>query len=514
MPAWRSLASAPGYLTLAMLFLPYAALCRSGLTTWLSEGGSLWGAFDLKSLAALGTSVVLSAAVAAGSLVLASSVLTVLWRASSRGSSRKWTGAILAAAALDFCLSPVIHLVAWRELTGAAQLPAFAASAIVLSWKYFPLALGVLLLGLHALDASSIEAGRVFSRGGDALRRLVLPQVLPAMGAAGIITMVLVFAEAEVPPLLGLRVYADELMARLALEPDIGRALPAVLPFVVAALAAWAGAVKSTSGFSVLAWERSALKPLAHYLRPADRGALECAGAFALVAAPVLLLAYAAFPGGFAEFAPKHGHALVTSALIGVISAALAVAAAGIVAALFAAGGAVLRRTVLSALLLGLFIPGAVTGLGMVALSQLPLFEWLAAGDALMIATHVLRLLPLAALLLIGLTMLEPKRWSEEVRLLGVPWWPRLRFVHAPLRWPRWLLVGGVVLSLALSELSSTILVVAPGTETAVLRLYNLMHFGAPESVAALAFAQACLVVAILGLVSATAGRKFPHASA
>lgn len=509
MPAWRNLALTPGYLALAILFLPYAALCRSGLKTWLSEGASPWGAFDLKSLAALGTSLVLSAAVAAGSLVLASCVLAILWRA----SSRRWAWAILPAATLDFCLSPVIHLVAWRELTGAAQLPAFAASAVVLSWKYFPLGLAVLLLGLHALDASSIEAGRVFSRGGDALRRLVVPQVLPAITAAGTIILVLVFAEAEVPPLLGLRVYSDELMARLALEPDIGRALPAALPFLVAALLAWACAAKSMSGFSVLGWDRSALKPLTHYVRPSSHGMLECAALLLLVAAPVLLLAYAAIPSGFADFAPKHGHALVTSALLGVISAALAVAAAGIVSALFAAGGAVLRRTVLSVLLLGLFIPGTLTGLGMVALSQLPLFEWLATGDALMIATHALRLLPPAALLLIGLTLLEPKRWSEEVRLLGVPWWPRLRFIHAPLRWPRWLLVGGVVLSLALSELSSTILVVAPGTETAVLRLYNLMHFGAPESVAALAFAQACLVVAILGLVSATAGRKFRHAS-
>jgi ABC-type Fe3+ transport system permease subunit len=69
-------------------------------------------------------------------------------------------------------------------------------------------------------------------------------------------------------------------------------------------------------------------------------------------------------------------------------------------------------------------------------------------------------------------------------------------------------------MALALSELSSTILVVAPGTETAVLRLYNLMHFGSPESVAALAFSQSGLVVAILAAVAAAAKGRFRNAGA
>lgn len=511
MLTWRAnLAAVPGFLALALLFLPYALLCRSALGVSLADGVWLWSTFDGKSLAAIGTSLALSAAVAALSVVLAVLVLAALSHVLCRG----WVWTVLGAVALDFCLSPVIHLVAWRELTGAEQLPGFLAAVVVLSWKYFPLALAVLLLGLHALDASGIEAGRVFSRRGEALRHLVFPQVLPAISAAATIILVLVFGEAEVPPLLGMRVYAEEFMAHLALEPDIGRALPAALPFVVAALAGWGLTVRSVAGYSVLAWDRSALKPLSTYAQVVPHPRILAVVLFVLVCAPVLLLAFAALPGGFVQFFPKHGQALATSALLGVLSTALAIAIGGMVSALSAAAGAVLRRTVLSLLLLGLFMPGALTGLGMVALSQSPGFDWLNTGDILLVATHTLRLLPVAALLLIGLALLEPQRWAEEVRLLGIPCWPRWRFIHAPLRWPRWLLICGVLMALALSELSSTILVVAPGTETAVLRLYNLMHFGSPESVAALGFSQAGLVVAILAAVAAVANGRSSHAGA
>lgn len=504
----RRLAALPGFLALAILILPYARLGQAAISLWLADDRSPWFAFDGKSLTALGTSLALGITVAMIAVLAATLVLVALWRI----FSRLWIGVVLGAAALDFCLSPVVHLVAWRELTGAANLPGFATAVAVLSWKYFPLALAVLLLGLHALDAAGIEAGQVFSRHREALRRLVFPQLLPALTAAGTIILVLTFAEAEVPPLLGVRVYAEEFMARLALEADLGRTLPAALPFALAALVGWWLSVRSIAGYSVLSWDRSGLKPLAIYRRPTAYPAPLIGGLLILIGMPVLLLGAATWPGGFTGFLPKHGQALVTSAWLGGVSTVLTVMLGGMIATLFAAVGSPSRRMLLSILLLGLFMPGALTGLGMVALSQWPSLDWLNRGDTLLIVTHVLRLLPLASLLLIGLAQLEPPRWEEEIRLLGVPWWSRWRFIHAPLRWPRWLLIGGVLMALALSELSSTILVVAPGTETAVLRLYNLMHFGAPESVAALAFSQACLVILMLVLIGGATRWRYQDA--
>jgi iron(III) transport system permease protein len=115
-----------------------------------------------------------------------------------------------------------------------------------------------------------------------------------------------------------------------------------------------------------------------------------------------------------------------------------------------------------------------------------------------LILAHSVRLAPVGTLLLLARRWLEPPALRDELRLTGAPWLAEQRFVGLPASWPGLVAVFGLLFVLALSELSSTILVVAPGTETVILRLYNLMHYGASESVSVLALAQAGLTVAVI----------------
>jgi ABC-type Fe3+ transport system permease subunit len=170
------------------------------------------------------------------------------------------------------------------------------------------------------------------------------------------------------------------------------------------------------------------------------------------------------------------------------------------------------RKWVLSWMIMLLCLPGSLLGLGMVALSQAPGLNWLSVGDISLILTHALRFAPYAALLLLGLRLLEPGWKRDELRMTGAGRLAALRFIHVPLEWPKWLAISVVLLTLMLSELASAIMVVAPGTETAILRLYNLMHYGAVERVNALALSQAGLVALIFTISGGLLMRHVRHA--
>jgi iron(III) transport system permease protein len=133
--------------------------------------------------------------------------------------------------------------------------------------------------------------------------------------------------------------------------------------------------------------------------------------------------------------------------------------------------------------------------------------QWLSQGNTLLLVTHALRLTPFGVLLLTALRLIEPRSLREEARLFSGSWWEIERRIVLPTARPRLVLVFGMLFSLALAELSSTILTVAPGTETLVLRVYNLLHFGALPSVAALALLQS-LVTAIVMLLAFAAARR------
>jgi iron(III) transport system permease protein len=56
-----------------------------------------------------------------------------------------------------------------------------------------------------------------------------------------------------------------------------------------------------------------------------------------------------------------------------------------------------------------------------------------------------------------------------------------------------------IVFVLSLGELSTTLLIIPPGRETIPIKIYNLMHYGAEQEVAAL-----CLI--LVGIIFSIAG--------
>ena len=99
--------------------------------------------------------------------------------------------------------------------------------------------------------------------------------------------------------------------------------------------------------------------------------------------------------------------------------------------------------------------------------------------------------------------LVDAARVHQRSRLHG--WWR----VRLPLLGPGLVAAACVVFVLTLGELAATVVVVPPGSQTLTLRIYNYLHYGASDAVAALCLAMAVVVVAVTGAGSAVlAGRS------
>lgn len=464
---------------------------------WQSELPMLF-AWEPRVSAAFVSSALLAGTVAVGATLAAGLSLPFLFHPRA--------GTTLAIVlALIFCLSPVVLLHGFTTLPGFSLLPPFARAAVVLGWKMIALAAALLLLGLRGIGRGELESGLLAASPGVALRRLVLPRLLPAALAGVVVTFVLVFVDGELPGLVGYRNLPEEVLVRITLEGISPAALLPALPMVLLALGGAASLMALAGRESTSAvWNR------------ADRAVWQVVVQRVPGAGPAgwLLAALLLLPVGLVTFSalpalPSLEWAEAAAVLNSVVFALAAASAAAVFGYLAAEGLATLRNRWLRAMLLVVLCaqwmtPGYVPGAGMaeLAIRLAPILD----GDRLLVVTHAIRVLPLAVLAFLAFHWMN-RRHDPAAELAGIGWWRCFLRLRLPVEWPAWLLVVAVLAALLLSELASTLLVVAPGTETAVLRIYNLMHYGAGDRVALLALLQTLVVLAALLLASRWMGR-------
>jgi iron(III) transport system permease protein len=149
-------------------------------------------------------------------------------------------------------------------------------------------------------------------------------------------------------------------------------------------------------------------------------------------------------------------------------------------------------------LALPLAVPPPLAGIALVSATNGPWLDWARATPLALVLAHAARLLPFAAFAAAAQVRRIDPRLLEAASLHDVGAWRRFWRVRLPLMVPAAAVAWLVVFVFSLGELGVSLLVVPPGQATLPIRVYNLMHYGATDTVAAL-----CLVA--LGLAGASA---------
>ena len=145
-----------------------------------------------------------------------------------------------------------------------------------------------------------------------------------------------------------------------------------------------------------------------------------------------------------------------------------------------------------------LALPATVLGIGLIYVWNRPATQVVYTGAGILVIAYAARFVPFSLqAVLSGLRQVGPGL-REAAWLYQGSWWKRTLAVDLPLCLPSIMAGWSIAFILCMSELGATLLVIPPGRGTIALKIYNLMHYGANQMVAALS-----LVLILINLLVA-----------
>lgn len=424
-----------------------------------------------------------------------------------------------ALGILPLLLPPLVLAMSWAPLT---DWRGGSATTFLLGLATFPLVALFTARALERVDSRREEAARL-AGGLGAIVRMELPLVLPSALCAATFAFVFAINDFAVPDYVSsigpkYNVYADDVFASWRSSQDTGKAVAAALPLVALTLLALLPALELRRRTPLAAFDgdfrRPQDVPLGWLRVPASIFVLLVLAVAVFV--PMTRLVYEA-GGGSSGFSLAHvrdsfGKALdlartnLQSSIVYATLAALACIPIAVVLGHALGRSTRWARITTSVVVLPVAVPAILFGIGMIATWNRPATGAFYDSGWMVVLLYAGRFATFAILCFAaGSAMFDP-RIEEAARLAGAGPVRRLLHVVVPALWPA--VVGGATLVYVFSmrELDAAIFVPA-ANGTVLFRLYNAVHFGRDDFVAALALL-VILFVILPGLVWSLFARK------
>jgi iron(III) transport system permease protein len=417
---------------------------------------------------------------------------------------------------LPLLFPPLVLAMSWAAMS---PLRGAWATILVLAMSTFPLVALYVARAAERIDARREEAA-LLAGGLGAVLRLEAPLVLPSALCGACFAFAFAVNDFAVPDYLSsvgpkYNVYADEVFASWRSDRDPGRAVAAALPLVLLSVAALVPALelRRRTPLDVLDgdFRRPAPLRLGAWRWPALGFALALLAIAALAPLARLVFESGGGPRGFSLATMRAAFArafeLARSNLRTSLTVASGAALVSVPLALVIGHALERSRSRLAqlALIVPIAVPAILFGIGNIALWNRPTTAALYDSPWMVVVLLVGRFLPLAALAFAAAAAMLDPRLEEAARLAGARPARRLfRIVAPPLTGA---LAGGAALVFVLSmrELDAAIFVPA-ANGTVMFRVYNAVHFGRDDFVAALALL-VVFFVALPGLAWSLFGR-------
>lgn len=163
-----------------------------------------------------------------------------------------------------------------------------------------------------------------------------------------------------------------------------------------------------------------------------------------------------------------------------------------------------------------LTIPGPLLGVATIRFLNRPpdspfaALAWLYDSNFAPWLVQTLRALPLATLIMWPALASIPQVMLDTAATDGTGWWGRLRRIALPQRWPAAAAAWLIGFAVAIGELAATILVMPPqrGATALSIQIFQLLHYGVDDRVAAICLVTAFAVAAITGIAAALLKRR------
>lgn len=506
---------------------PVAGLFAEAAARLAAGVPEAWAALvpSARRLSLLGRSLALAGGVALFSGVVGSlAALALLRRAAHGGRSGILRAGLLAALVLWIITPPYLHALAGMEagnwlrvaLRGLGapaglmpDLPGWFSALLAQGFALMPIAMVAAAIGFLAVERDLVEAAMLLRPGRRVFFRVVLPLAAPAIIAGSGAVFVFSLIDYSTPSLFGVSSYAMEIVAEYSASRAPWRVALIALPLILIAVAV-IGAVLAMLARGAPAHARmlgrafKLYRPLDTLRRPAC-GALWLAGGYGAMILALLLgsvLIWRLLPGLVWEVRHDLARTLVNAALAALLALGPAALVAGSLAA--APRARLVRAAMWLAALLPLAIPPSLTGVGFASLLACCAPDALRTAGWVPTLSHAARFLPLAVLVIHAQMRRVDPLLIDAARLQRpagpARWWR----IELPLAAPGLAAAFGLVFCASIGELEATMMTAAPGQGVLSMRVFNYLHYGVSETVAALG-----LILAAIAWTAAAFGLWF-----
>lgn len=454
---------------------------------------------------------------------------------------------LVAVCGLMLFVSPSIQVSAWQSLLGADGLLAalgwgaspgrpWAAGMLPAIWVHALTALPwvTLLVGLalSRVERELEEAALLCGPPWWVIWTVTLPRCRGAIVLAAIWTALQTAGDIAVTDMLQVATIAEEVHTQFTLgsATAVARSVTAAMPLVAAA---WLGlcwflprvdAVTPPLAGRLLTSQALPVGPAARWL-----GVLIAWGMVLLLAAPLASLVWKLGKSGYppswlaadawrflSSEARLYGGVTVGNVLVATATGVL-VASVAWIACWLAVDSPAFRRLLFALAALSWALPGPIVGLGLKATID-ALLDWLPGGfleQALyrapsgvpLVWAWSVRSFPLAVALLWPVVRLVPREPLEALRLESGNRWREFWIGIVPETRRGFAIAVAAVTAFALTEVAASTRVDTPGWESFSKLLFDRMHYGVENNVAALAILMLMMVTAAAaGLAGAVQG--------
>jgi iron(III) transport system permease protein len=467
---------------------------------------------DSRQAGLLLRSLGIAVATAALAVVLGTGQAFLLARTTIRGA-KLWRNLYL----LPLCIPPHIHAIAWIYLcgeTGALNHALFdiytpLGAAVILALSYHPLVTLMVHSALRSTDQRLEEAARQYHRPLRVLGFISLPLLMPHILAGAVFVFIFAFFNYGVPALLRVHTYPVEIFAQFSAFYNEAAATALAVPVIIVALLLLALQRFWMRGRSYAVMQTGQVKAAPLSLGKLRRPALVYMIALltAAVGLPLATLAVQTkSPAVFGAVWRSAGRQIIFTTVLSLA------AATAITALAYLLAGTQWKRTARPGIwrdilfFAPLALPATVLGIGLIYLWNRPATQIIYTGAGILVIAYAGRFAPFSLqAVLSGLGQVGPSL-REAAWLYQGSWWKRTLAVDLPLCLPSLVAGWSIAFILCMGELGATLLVVPPGMGTIALKIYNLMHYGANQMVAALSLV--LIVINLLVAAGAVAGLR------
>jgi iron(III) transport system permease protein len=427
-----------------------------------------------------------------------------------------WGRKLLGIAYLiPILIPPYMHAIVWAHLLSKnglinqcmAQLFSLRETPFdiyglpggifVMTLAYFPFVTLLTASGLRSIDRRMEEVSLLHHGPWKTMKGVTLPLVAPHILCGALFVFIFSVINFGVPDILRLRVYPLEIFIQFSAYYNEKAAMSLSLPLValtifLVMLQKWymkdRAYVNLTSGF-----EETKRYPLGRL-----RG-FACIFAFTVlflsVVTPIAVLLKVAGPLStyvtvLETSKTQIGYSIVL-ALFGGLSM---VCLAFFISCFIEMTASRAKAVVEFATLIPFAIPATVLGIGMIKVWNRSITDVIYGSSLIIVFGYVAHFIPFATRVTSSALKQVNPRLEEMAFLVTANWFKVIGKIVLPLMRPGLLAAFFIGFILSIGDLGITLLIIPPGKTTLSVKIYNLMHYGAEQMVAAL-----CLI--LIGII-------------